>query len=180
MRPPTADGLTESVPPEELASLTTHSDDGLAVVEGQAEALISAEVKALYRAVYPGALRFAMASRTEEAAEDVVQTVFRRLWQSSRKNPAIMKKTRDELAAIIFAGVKNEQATVRRGITRFVRRVHRIKREAQRTLHGWMQPDTELGREELRAVLRREIANLPPRCREVFELVRVGGWSYEA
>src|SRR4051812_30935182 len=105
MRPPTADGLTESVPPDGPGLLTTQSDDGLAVVEAKVEELISAEFKALYRAVYPGALRFAMASLTKEAAEDVVQTVFRRLWQSSRKNPAIMKKTRDELAAIIFAGV---------------------------------------------------------------------------
>jgi RNA polymerase sigma factor (sigma-70 family) len=180
MRPPTADGLTEGVPPEDLGVLTTDSDDGAAVLGDEVESLISREFEALFRAVYPGALRFAMASLTKEAAEDVVQTVFRRLWELSRKNPAIMKKPRDELTAIIFTGIRNERTTVRRGITRFARRVHRIKREAQRTVHGWMQPDSELGREELRAVLRREIGNLPPRCREVFELVRFGGWSYEA
>jgi RNA polymerase sigma-70 factor (ECF subfamily) len=137
----------------------------------------------LYRHLYPLGVRFALTIMpgrdTGDDAEDAVQNVLIQLWKKCEADPGTLAKPLAELEAYMIQGVKNQQKMSLRGTGRFAAALGVLIHEAQRWLEDWKRPWNDLGREELRAVIQREVDRLPMECREVFHLVRFEGLNYK-
>ena len=138
----------------------------------------------LYRYLYPIGHRFALAIMSgrdrEDAAQDAVQSVLIQLWKKCKKSPNTLALPLPELEAYVIKGVKNQASRSLRGAGRFAAIAGGLLHEAQRLVNDWKRPWDDLGREDLRAVIQREVKRLPPECRAVFQLVRFEGLSYKA
>src|SRR5581483_10622807 len=80
-----------------------------------------AAFEALYRQVFPVALRLARRLVGKAAAEDIVQNVFLRIWKRIEDGEADPVPFHDveHAQAIVLKGVINEATTLRRGMQRF-------------------------------------------------------------
>jgi RNA polymerase sigma-70 factor (ECF subfamily) len=107
--------------------------------------------------------------RSREAAEDVVQEVMLNLWRH-RETLSV----EDSLRAYLYRAVRNRALNSARN--------DRVRREAIPHLvpESPESPSSEsaLLEGELETAARAAIAELPPRCREIFELSRVKGLRY--
>jgi RNA polymerase sigma-70 factor (ECF subfamily) len=127
--------------------------------------------ESLFRAAYPGLLRYAGALTHDEAlAEDLVQEAFLRLW---RQRAALDPER--SLQAWLYVTVRNLALDHRRSVT-----TQRALRETLAPSAGSpAAPEAEAGTEALEARLRGWIDELPVRRREAFLLSRFGGFTYE-
>lgn len=110
--------------------------------------------------------------RCGEHAEDIVQTVFLRIWSN--------KETWDppgKVKPYLFAAVKNEALNEIRH--------KKIQNDSEEKLlelftelksNSYHEKDTDL--EELRETIQKEIDRLPLRCKEIFLLNRTSGLTY--
>jgi len=120
-----------------------------------------AALQSLFEEYYGGLRAFARSLLHDlDAAEDVVQTVFLRLWQG-REHLAIDSGIR----LYLYQAVRNQALNVRRGEAREAAR--RVAADQERALAGGLAP---AGSEDDLDRLYRAIAELPPRCREALEL----------
>src|SRR5687768_7707145 len=126
----------------------------------------------LFRDHYAALVRFGEGLlRSRELAEDTVQEVLLNLW---RQRETV--RVDDSLRAYLYRAVRNRALNHIRN--------ERVRREAVPQLvlesrEASPAADSELAETELEAAVRAAIAELPPRCREVFELSRVRGLKYQ-
>ncbi|MBK0379299.1 RNA polymerase sigma-70 factor [Mucilaginibacter segetis] len=100
--------------------------------------------------------------RNREEAQDVLQEVFTNLWL---KREALQIRT--NLSGYLYSAVRNRVLDIFAHREVKLKYVSRVKPELSSV------PTDHLVREnQLRAIIEKEIANLPPRMREVFELSR--------
>jgi len=124
---------------------------------------------AIFRTYYPNLVGFADSMlRDRSAAEDVAQEVMLELW---RRRSNIVLET--SLRAYLF------QATRNRALNhiRHQRVAGRLDPVAV-TVGAAPAADREVLEQEIVTTVRRAVTELPPRCREVFELSRVHGLRY--
>ena len=124
----------------------------------------------LFREHYAALVRFGEGLlRSRELAEDTVQEVLLNLWKQRET-----VRIDDSVKAYLFRAVRNRALNQIRN--------ERVRREA--VLHIVLESrestaaDAGLVETELEAAVRAAIAELPPRCREVFELSRIRGLKY--
>ncbi len=124
----------------------------------------------LFREHYAGLVRFGEGLlRSRELAEDTVQEVLLNLW---RQRETV--RVDDSVRAYLYRAVRNRSLNHIRN--------ERVRREAVPQLvletRGAKAGDAGLLETELETAVRAAIAELPPRCREVFELSRIRGLKY--
>ncbi len=124
---------------------------------------------ATFRAHYPLLRSVAGRLATPDQADEIVQDVFLSLWER-RSLLHVQGALRPYLlSAIRFASASR----VRRD------QVARRHQPTVLELHQRPQPaDEAMLSEERTQMVRAAVDRLPPRCREVFELVRLEGLSY--
>ncbi|MDY4043886.1 MAG: sigma-70 family RNA polymerase sigma factor [Marinifilaceae bacterium] len=102
-----------------------------------------------------------------EAAEDVVQDFFVYLWEKG----TVERLRREEVRAYLYAGVKHLAARRVRG-----RRDVALEADAAVFQEAWEEPGDSRAMVVERVM--RELEKLPPRSREVVELVHLKGLRY--
>lgn len=127
----------------------------------------------IFRAYYKRLCHFAYGYVGAESAEDVVQTVFLKIWDKKDdwNPPGTVKQ-------YLFAAVRNEALNV-------IRR-QRVETDAEETIvhifgelkkRSYKEEDGE-ETERLKKAIQTGINQLPPRCRQIFILNRRSGLSY--
>ena len=124
---------------------------------------------AIFRAYYPNLVGFADSIlRDLAAAEDTVQEVMLELW---RRRSNIVLDT--SLRAYLFQSTRNRALNR----IRHERVAGRLDAEVPQP-RSLAPPDQALAEQEMNVRVRQAIAELPERCREVFQLSRVHGLKY--
>lgn len=127
-----------------------------------------AAFEALFTTHYEGMCALAYTFvRSREAAEDIVANVFRRLWMRRLEwEPAGPART------YLLTATRNEAINLLRRLRREQGLEDRALREdvAPALSAPVASPESALVARELAEAIERTSANLPPRCREVFEL----------
>lgn len=126
----------------------------------------------VFRAYYKPLYHFAFGYVGPESAEDVVQTVFLKIWDKKKcwDPPGTLKQ-------YLFAAVRNESLNLlRRQQVEMDAEdtVTRIFEELKRSSYAEEGPEAE----KLRKAIQQGISRLPPRCRQIFILHRRSGLTY--
>ena len=123
-----------------------------------------------FRAWYPVLVRVASALlRDTDAAEEVAQDVMVQLWQRR-----LIVDVDTPLRAYLLRAVRNRALNHLRHL-----RVRRdAEPEVELTYNTPLSADLPSGARELSVAARVAVSQLPPRCREIFELSRVDGLKY--
>jgi RNA polymerase sigma-70 factor (ECF subfamily) len=124
----------------------------------------------IFRAWYPSLVRTAESiARSRAVAEEIVQDVMLELW---RRRESLARDTSPQ--AYLFQSTRN------RALNHV--RHERVERKVEPVLTARSDIDAsapaELVEEEIEVALRSAVAELPERCREVFELSRNSGLKY--
>jgi len=128
----------------------------------------------LVRAYWPPLAAYArrLLNGNREAAEDLAQEVFLRIW-----NGRLRWRPIGSVRAFLYGLIRHLALNERRSIRVRLRAVGRIRA----TLREWYERPSPLElveQAEERSAIEHAIASLPPRRREIFILVRVHGMSY--
>jgi RNA polymerase sigma-70 factor (ECF subfamily) len=123
-----------------------------------------------FRAWYPVIVRVAAAVlRDEDAAEEVAQEVMVQLWQRRH-----VVDVDTPLKAYLLRAVRNRSLNHIRHL--------KVRRDAEPdvelTYNAPLSADMPSGAKELAAAAKLAVSQLPPRCREIFELSRIDGLKY--
>ena len=124
----------------------------------------------IFRAWYPSLVRLAESiARSRAVAEEIVQDVMLELW---RRRESLARDTSPQ--AYLFQSTRN------RALNHV--RHEKVERKVEPILTTRSEIDAsapaELVEEEIEVALRNAVAELPERCREVFELSRTSGLKY--
>ncbi len=125
---------------------------------------------AIFRRWYPSLVRVAESMvRSRAVAEEVVQDVMLELW---KRREHIARDSSPQ--AYLFQSTRNRSLNyLRHERVEKVAEPQMVREEAQdSTAHSLMVE------EEIHVAMKRAVAGLPTRCREVFELSRTGGLRY--
>lgn len=110
------------------------------------------------------------------AAQEIVQDLFARLWE--RRDSLEVPRS---VHAYLYGATRNRAINYlrnRRVETTFLQRALWVG-EARGTGPRSVPPEEELNAQALAAAVERAVAELPPRCREVFTLTRDHHMSYD-
>jgi RNA polymerase sigma-70 factor (family 1) len=131
---------------------------------------------ALFTRYYAGLLRYAktVLPYPTDAAQDVTADVFCSLW-TNRAQLVVQ----NSLAGYLYAAVKHRSFDKLRQQRRAAEEVEDNLPQTQPEA-TYLQPDQLLAYEELNKHLLHLIAQLPERTRQVFQLHRDGGLTYDA
>ena len=102
-----------------------------------------------------------------DQAEDVAQDAFVRLWARRKKLSS------GSLGALVHRIARNAALDVLKSPR------HAAQHEDPDMLAGERAPDRDVELSELKQAVAKAIKALPPRRREIFKLVREGGFTYE-
>ena len=102
-----------------------------------------------------------------DQAEDVAQDTFVRLWARRKKLSS------GSLGALVHRIARNAALDVLKSPR------HAAQHEDPDMLAGERAPDRDVELSELKQAVTKAIKALPPRRREIFKLVREGGFTYE-
>ncbi|WP_183572929.1 RNA polymerase sigma factor [Mucilaginibacter sp. X5P1] len=143
-------------------------DDELATLLQQGDELAYTEI--YYR--YHAALYIHVFNklRNREESRDIVHDLFSQVWQN-RTTIAI----HGSLASYLFAAVRYRVFDLidRNQVkTKYIDSIRKFAEES--TVHA----DDRIREQQLLALVEKEIASLPPKMRQVFELSRKGGLSH--
>lgn len=132
-----------------------------------------AAFKQMMKAFSPSLKYFACSIVGNEAeAEEVVADVFIKIWQQrARITPP------DNLQYYLFKAVKNTALNYLK--SNGCRTTHYAAWEVQVTRGGAQSPEDILISKEQLDHIRSAIQSLPPRCRQIFILVKEEGFTYE-
>jgi RNA polymerase sigma-70 factor (ECF subfamily) len=124
----------------------------------------------VFRTWYPILVRVASALLKEvDAAEEVAQEVMLELWRRRH-----LIDTSVSLRAYLLRSIRNRSLNHLRHL--------RVRRETEADVEATygapLAADQPIVAKELAEAVRTALAELPPRCREVFELSRVHGLKY--
>ena len=113
--------------------------------------------------------------RDKQLAEEVVQDVFVKLWKTGENLSVEVS-----LSAYLTKMVRNRCIDYLRANERQIKTVSIESREAQLKLHEYAT-DASFGEEifpdSMEIALQRALEQLPPQCRQIFELNRFDGLS---
>lgn len=130
----------------------------------------SAAFDAIFRQFYAHLVGYVQSLlRDEAAAEEVVQDIMLELW---RRRASLTPDL--SLKAYLFQSARNRAFN-------HARHARIVRHSEPLLLHEQSPPqpaDAEMAGEELSTAIRNAVAELPPRCREIFELSRVDGLRY--
>ena len=135
--------------------------------------------EAMFRAHYEPLCRFVLGyDIPREAAEDLVQDVFFRIWEQRAR-----WELQTTLAAYLYGATRNRALDYVRHRLVVRQWEARAARTGGRSLVGTICARTEPADErlelrELDAAIQRAVAQLPERCRQTFLLSRVHGLGY--
>jgi len=136
---------------------------------------IQSKFKLVFEELYAPLCQYAFTFvKDKDTCEDIVQDIFTRIWE---KNRTVLGAYGNGIRYYLFTAVRNNCITYLR----------REKRTPVYTLtdnmnenssHQWMEiaPETDL-RTDYKARLAELIEQLPPKCKEVFLLARMGQLS---
>jgi RNA polymerase sigma-70 factor, ECF subfamily len=134
----------------------------LRLIAGDAEVF-----EQLFLAYFPELVSFARSYlRSREAAEDVVQDVFYRLWDRRSE-----LRLRGGLAQYLYGAVRHASLDVLKH-DRIAARWEAGEALAPKAAAATNEGAARIESNELAGVVTRAVASLPPRCREVFRLSR--------
>jgi RNA polymerase sigma-70 factor (family 1) len=128
----------------------------------------------VYCAFYKRLFQFALAIvKTREAAEEIVEDVFVRIWQQRASIPSIQN-----LRVYLYTATKNASLNylskkARESITEPFDHIH-IELDA-----SGISPEEILITAEMYRKLQEAVEALPPRCKMIFKLVREDGLRYK-
>ncbi|MEP6619391.1 MAG: RNA polymerase sigma-70 factor [bacterium] len=128
----------------------------------------------LFRCHAPALCDFALAlAGDEHAARDMVHAVFCWIWEHRHtlEAPRVVR-------AYLFAAVRNRVRNHQRDARVSAAFLERLARSGEPLVHDEPPTDARAIAADLEEALARELANLPPRCREVFALLRYEGLSH--
>ncbi len=127
----------------------------------------------LFHLFAPRLLRFAQAMvKTKEAAAEIVDDVFIKLWKQKREAPSILN-----MRVYLYTAVKNSS------LNYLASRTHRQLTESfdfiDIELSRDQLPDEKMISAELQDRIAAAVDKLPPRCKMIFKLVREDGLRYK-
>lgn len=106
-----------------------------------------------------------------DAAEEIVQELFLRVWDH-----ALAGNTQILTRAYLYAAARNQAVSVLRHER--VVQDYEVSAIGQSERSGLPTAEEELENEELTIAVRRAVARLPAKCRQVFSLSRERGLTY--
>ncbi len=125
----------------------------------------------LFRQLYGPLCLFARRMVSDlDAAENIVQDVFVRLWDNRE-----MLFIHTGIRSYLYAAVKNSCIN----FSKHGRFAIPLDAETDRPDASEGEPDKQLESNELAQALDQAISALPPKCREIFLLAKFEGLSYE-
>ena len=146
-----------------------HPDQKLAVLLQQGDEYAYTEIFERYKVLlYKHAYRLL---GDEDEANDIISDLFLALWQ---KRESLNLQV--SLSGYLYGSVRNrvfDLMTHQKVIARYLDSIRVFIEQ------GNYETDERIRAKELAAIIEREIAALPPKMREVFELSRSGEYSYK-
>jgi len=146
-----------------------HNDRKLAALLQQGDEYAYTEIFERYKVLlYKHAYRLL---GDEDEANDIISDLFLALWQ---KRESLNLQV--SLSAYLYGSIRNrifDLMTHQKVIVRYLDSVKEF------IAQGHYETDERIRAMELAAIIEREIAALPPKMREVFELSRSGEFSYK-
>lgn len=140
------------------------------MVQTESAVVITNKVlESLFKRHYAELVRYSFTIVKEnEAAEDVVQKIFIRLWEKRNELDEIVN-----FRAYLFRSVYNSS------INLWSARKKISNDESLINFSSSDQTDDEVLSQELQLQIQQALETLPEKCREVFELSRLEGLSYK-
>lgn len=128
--------------------------------------------KELYRFYFVRLFRFCQTIvHNKESAEEIVHNVFMKLWE--RRATAYQIENPD---VFLYVSVKNSSIDyLRKSRSKKILRLDEIRDE----LVFSIDPERLMIQKEVSAAIRNAIMQLPPRCRQIFCLIREDGLKYK-
>ena len=121
---------------------------------------------------YPRLLKFALYFlESNQAAEEIVSTVFIGIWNNRGKLPKI-----ERIEAYLFSSVRNKSFSYLRDNKRI--QLRELGSEESLLVPSFDNPESEFLSNELKDIIFEAINKLPPRCKMIFLLIREDGLKY--
>lgn len=144
-------------------------DEGLALMNATSE--IRKDFEQVFRQHYQSLCSYAHNFlQDQEASEDLVQDVFIKIWESGKMEIGI-----DKIKFYLFTAVRNNCLTRLQKIKKNI--IREIQDEDAVEEISLKIDDNEKGKNP-KELVSMALGQLPPKCREVFMLSRLSGFSY--
>ena len=146
-----------------------HTDQKLATLLKQGDEYAYTEIFERYKVLlYKHAYRLL---GDEDEANDIISDLFLVLWQKRE-----ILDLQVSLSSYLYGSIRNrvfDLMTHQKVIVRYLDSIQEF------VAQGHYETDERIRAKELAAIIEREIAALPPKMRQVFELSRKGDLSYK-
>jgi RNA polymerase sigma-70 factor (family 1) len=130
--------------------------------------------KEVYTCIYKNLYQFALALvRNKEAAEEIVNDVFIRIWRNRASLPTVQN-----LRVYLYTATKNTALNYlsRKARENITEPFDHINIELKGSV---ITPDQIMITAEMDKIIQRSVNALPPRCKMIFKLTREDGLKYK-